>query len=164
MSLVARSFETLNLPPVVTCVGKEIVVAIKKKLPGKRKIKKTKFGKRALSGAKKLTDRIKNPSGSHSSVRTATFDIPGKKTRKGQRTDVMLAPTIRKDPITGIIKQLSNPEAAKAARKTGDFVRVVGGITDKAIQKARAKGDKKSRKFSKRLGKISDKARKRKSK
>jgi hypothetical protein len=121
------------------------------RLPGKRKFKRTTFGKRALEGARSGTGGIQNPDGSRSSVRTATYDIPGKR----GRTDVMLAPTIRKDPKTGKLRQLSHSEAVAAARSSGDFIRIKGGKTEKKIEKARKKGDKKSRKFSRKLGKIS---------
>lgn len=122
------------------------------RLAGKRRFKNTSFGKRAISGAKSGKGGIKNADGSTSSVRTATYDIPGKK--KG-RTDVMVAPTIRKDPKTGKLKRLTHSEAVAAARKSGDYIRVKGGKTPKKIAKARAKGDAKSRKFSGKLGKIS---------
>jgi hypothetical protein len=71
------------------------------KSSGKRRFRKTKFGKRALVGARSGTDHIENPDGSKSSVLTATFDIPGKK----GRTDVMVAPTIRK--IGGAARRLA---------------------------------------------------------
>lgn len=129
----------------------------RKRLPGKKKFKRTKFGARAIAGARSGTGGKKNPSGSRSSVKTATFDVPG---RKG-RTDVAVVPTIRK--VGGKLKTFSLNDALKEARRTGDFVRVKGGKTQKAIEKARAKGDKKSRSFSKKLGKISAKRSRRRS-
>ena len=126
----------------------------KRKLPGKKQLGKTQAGKRALAGARSGKGGIKNPDGSKSSVKTATYDIPG---RKG-RTDVMVAPTIRKNPKTGKLEQLSAREAARVATETGDFVRVKGGRTQRSVERARAKGDAKSRKFSKRLGNVSQRS------
>ena len=125
-----------------------------RRLAGKKRFKNTSFGKRAISGAKSGKGGIKNADGSTSSVRTATYDIPGKK----GRTDVMVAPTIRKDPKTGKLKRLTHSEAVAAARKSGDYIRVKGGKTPEKIAKARAKGDAKSRKFSGKLGKISERS------
>lgn len=117
----------------------------------KKHLKRTQFGKRALAGARAGKDRVRNADGTFSSVRTATYDIPGKK----GRTDVMVAPTIRK--VGGKMKQMTHAEARASALKSGDYVRVKGGKTQKKIEKARAKGDRKSKRFSKRLGKISRK-------
>jgi hypothetical protein len=122
------------------------------KPPGKKKFKNTKFGARAIAGAKRggAGDSI-NLDGGRGSVQTMTIDIPGPK----GRTDVAVTATIRKDPKTGKLKQLTGAEAARIAVQTGDFVRVKGGKTKKAVQRARRRGDKKSRRFSKKLGKIS---------
>jgi hypothetical protein len=128
----------------------------RKKLPGKRKFKRTKFGARALKGARAGTGGIKNPSGTRSSVRTATIDIPGKK----GRTDVAVIPTIRKDPSTGQLKRLAPKQAARVALQMGDFVRVKAKKKE-TVEQTRARGDKRSRKFSTKLGKISAKRSKR---
>jgi len=118
----------------------------------KRKLKNTEAGKRAIAGARTGAGGIANPDGTRSSVRTATFDIPGK--RKGV-TDVMLAPTICKNAATGSLERLRPKEAAARALSSGDYVRIKGGRTEAAIERARAKGDRKSQKFSAKLGKIS---------
>jgi len=122
------------------------------KLPGKKKFKNTQFGSRALAGARDGTGGLVNPDGSTSSVRTGTWDIPG----KGGRTDVMVAPTIRQDPVTGELVRLSPDEALAQALGLGDFVRVRGGRTPEKIEKARAKGDAKSRQFSDLLGMLTE--------
>lgn len=123
----------------------------RRKTKGKKKFKNTQFGKRALNGARTGTNRVKNKDGTYSSVKTATFDIPGKKSGS---TDVMVAPTIRKQS-DGSMKSLSAQQAFRAAAESGDYVRVKGGKSKKKVVKAREKGDKKSQKFSARLGKIS---------
>jgi len=122
----------------------------KKKASGKKRIRNTTFGRRAIAGARSGKGGIANPDGTRSSVKTATFDIPGP---RGKRTDVMLAPTIRK--VGGKLVRLSGREAGRIAADTGDFVRVRGGTTQKQVERARAKGDNKSRRFSAKLGRIS---------
>ena len=122
------------------------------KLPGKKRFKNTEFGARALAGARSGTGGIENPDGTRSSVRTATYDIPGK--RPGS-TDVMVAPTIRMNRDTGQLEVLDERTAFLKAIELADFLRIIGGDTPEAVEKARAKGDARSRKFSARLGKIS---------
>lgn len=131
--------------------------ASKAKRIGRKKFKHTTFGKRALAGARSGTGGIANPDGTRSSVRSATFDVKG---RKG-RTDVAVVPTIRKSATTGKLTRLTPPQAAKAAFTTGDYVRVKARRGE-TVAETRARGDKRSRKFSKKLGRISAKvARKR---
>ena len=129
-----------------------------RKLSGKKRFGRTKAGKRAIAGARSGRGGLKNPDGTRSSVRSTTVDIPGKK----GRTDVALIPTIRK--MGGKLVRLSSKAAVKTALSTGDFVRIKGGKTKKAVAKARAKGASKSRKFSAKLGKISKRVTRKKKK
>jgi len=122
----------------------------KAKRIGRKKFKNTTFGSRALEGARSGTGGIKNPDGTRSSVRTATFDVPGKR----GRTDVAVVPTIRKDAKTGSLKRLTPAQAAKASFSTGDYVRVKARRGE-TVEETRARGDKRSQKFSKKLGRIS---------
>lgn len=116
----------------------------------RRKIKRTKFGRRAIAGARSGTGGIANPDGTRSSVRTTTFDIPG----KGGRTDVAVLPTIRKHPKTGALTKLSPRAALAVAQNTGDYVRV-RAKKGESIEQTRARADKMSQRFSKKLGRIS---------
>lgn len=129
---------------------------MRKKSPGKKKFKNTTFGARALKTARRGGQTLKNPSGPPSSVRTATYDIPGKR----GRTDVMIAPTIRADPSTGQLKRMTESNAAKIALDMADFVRVKAKRRE-TVEQTRARADRKSIKFSKKLGKIADKRKKR---
>lgn len=123
----------------------------RKKLPGKKKLKRTQFGQRAIAGARRGSAADSIPVGKgRGSVQTGTVDVPGKR----GRTDVAVIPYIRKDPKTGELRKLTHDQAVKSAMDSGDYVRVKGGHHSKTIEKARAKGDKKSTRFSKKLGKI----------
>ena len=122
-------------------------------MKGKKKIKNTAFGSRAIKSSKKPAsgqvegkDFVPAGGGRRSSVRTATVDIPGKR----GKTDVAIIPTIRN--VGGRLVRLHGDAARQAAVQSGDFVRVKGGKTEKKIVKAREKADRKSIKFSKRLG------------
>jgi len=120
-------------------------MAVRKRKHQPHRIKNTPSGKRAIAGAKAGKDRIKNPDGTNSSIRTATFgvEIDGKKR-------VMIAPTVVKTP-SGQMRQLTPAQAVARARRTGDF----------AVVRSQRVADRRSKKFSKRLGKISKRAAKR---
>ena len=130
-------------------------------MPGANSIEETRFGQRALAGARTGTDRIANPNGTHSSVQSATFDIPN----ADGTTDVILAPTILKflvrDPLTGKttgtkMLQLTGDQAFRMAMKRKDFVTILKGAkTMDEIKAARARGEVMSRQFSDELGRIS---------
>lgn len=102
-------------------------------------IKNTPSGRRAIAGAKAGKDRIKNPDGSYSSIRTGSYGVDDK---------TMIVPHVVKTKRGTMRRLRPGEEAVGRAQRTGDF----------AVAKNEQVATRRSKKFSKRLGKISKKA------